>query len=86
MAGVSVACRVARPLTNSGKLLAVAGLNKVSFETKTVGQNFVIKYGLNFRFSLQIWSARLLEICLRDSLPGITRGRLGGNSFSIGPN
>jgi len=29
MAGVSVACRVARPLTNSGKLLAVAGLNKV---------------------------------------------------------
>lgn len=42
MAGVSVACRMARPLTNSGKLLAVAGLNKVSFETKTVGQNFVI--------------------------------------------
>ena len=34
MAGVSVACRMARPLTNSGKLLAVAGLNKVSFETK----------------------------------------------------
>ena len=42
MAGVSVACRVARPLTNSGKLLAVAGLNKVSFESKTVGHNFVI--------------------------------------------
>ena len=40
MAGVSsVACRVAnmaniaKPITNSGKLLAVAGINKVNYET-----------------------------------------------------